>query len=198
MNDSFFCAEKNEEIHKVAHVEGEGFIFTYESEGQGCGKIGIGKGDERLSFSVYALQRNPLRNMVFGLVEIRDYHREEYNTWWYSTSGEIDLKMINKGSDLEIKLTILDQDFGIDKEYDWTLSLDEVIGAVLSAAKKALRTRGIVGLSKDWMEEDVAECDFFPFADFFALAGVDVKVEDGDIAHSSFEEEFRILQQLCE
>ena len=42
------------------------------------------------------------------------------------------------------------------------------------------------------------ECDVFPFADFFALAGVKTRIEDGGQVVSTFGDELRILQGLQE
>ncbi len=175
--------------------EGE-FIFEYDSVGDGWGDVRIGTRGNLLEFRVSAMDRNPLRDMLFGLIEIRDYHREEYRVLWDSGYVRLCMRPSSKGVSLSIEKFNCDTEK--DDEYNWTLSLDELIGATLKAAGRTLRKRGIVGFSKDWVKENGDECDVFPFADFFALAGVKTRIEGRDRVVSTFNDELRILQGLQE
>ncbi len=175
--------------------EGE-FIFEYDSVGDGWGNVRIGTRNNLVEFSVSAMDRNPLRDMLFGLIEIRDYHREEYWVPWDCGYARLCMKPISKGVSLSIDK--FNDDTEQDDQYNWTLSLDELIRATLKAAGMTLRKRGIVGFSKDWVKMNGDECDVFPFADFFALAGVKTRIEGSDRVVSTFDDELRILQGLQE
>ena len=196
VTDGHFNAQKQViPIRESSPNEGE-FIFEYESVGDGWGDVRIGTRDNLLEFRVSAMDRNPLRDMLFGLIEIRDYHREEYLVLWDSGYVRLCMRPSSKGVLLSIDKYNCDTEK--DDEYNWTLSLDVLIGATLKAAGRTLRRRGVVGFSKDWVKENGDECDVFPFADFFALAGVKTRIEGSDRVVSTFDDELRILQRLQE
>ena len=174
------------------------FIFEYDSVGDGWGDVRIGTGDHLVEFSVSAMGRNPLRDMLFGLIEIRDYHREEYRVRWDSSSGDVQLCMKPSSGGVSLSMNRLDYDTDKEETHNWTLSLEELIHAALKAAGRTLRKRGIVGFSKDWVKMNGDECDVFPFADFFALSDVKTRIEEGDRVVSTFDDELGILQRLQE
>ena len=178
-------------------IEGE-FIFEYDSVGDGWGNVRIGSRNSLVELRVSAMGRNPLRDMLFGLIEIRDYHREEYRVLWDSSFGDARLNMKTSSQGVSLSIVKFNHDTEPDDQYNWTLSLDVLISATLKAAGKTLRKRGIVGFSKDWVKMNGDECDVFPFADFFALAGVKTWIEDGGQVVSTFGDELRILQGLQE
>ncbi len=174
------------------------FLFEYDSIGDGWGHVRMGTGDSLVELRVSAMGRNPLRDMLFGLIEIRDYHRDEHRFWWDTSSGDVLLCMKPSSEGVSLTMSKLNYDTDKDDEYSWSLSLDELIHATLKAAGRTLRERGIVGFSKDWVKMNGDECDVFPFADFFALSGVKTRIEDGDQVVSTFDDELRILQGLQE
>ena len=198
VTDGHFNAQKQViPVPESSPNEGE-FIFEYESVGDGWGNVRIGSRNNLVELGVSAMGRNPLRDMLFGLIEIRDYHREEYQVLWDSSFGDARLSMKTSSQGVSLSIVKFNHDTEPDDQYNWTLSLDELISATLKAAGKTLRKRGIVGFSKDWVKMNGDECDVFPFADFFALAGVKTWIEDGGQVVSTFGDELRILQGLQE